>query len=155
MRPTKRVWAVSVMAAVVCLLTAVASAAEGDTTRESISSARQSGRVKGHSLDRSLTNTYVGAVAKITGKFQVTLPKRLAEEYELAIGDEIEFVAAGDSISIIPSRIAVGEPTKEERIHQFDEATQRQRIREKSRSFAPADDRGWSREDLYTRGRAR
>lgn len=40
----------------------------------------------------------------------------------------------------------------EERLKLFDQATQRQREREASRKeSAPAADRGWTREDLYTR----
>lgn len=34
---------------------------------------------------------------KVTSKLQITLPKRLAEEYGIAPGDEIEFVPAGES----------------------------------------------------------
>ena len=42
------------------------------------------------------------------------------------------------------------------RLRLFDQATDRQRRRQQDVRLAPADgDRGWSREDLYDRGRTR
>ena len=41
-------------------------------------------------------------MAKVTSKLQVTIPKRIAERYAIAPGDDIEFVAAGDGIRIVP-----------------------------------------------------
>ena len=37
-----------------------------------------------------------------TGKFQITLPKRLVDVYDIHLGDEVELVA-GDSIAIVPA----------------------------------------------------
>jgi hypothetical protein len=45
-------------------------------------------------------------------------------------------------------------PDVEERLRLFDEALHRQREREKARPLAEEADRGWTREDLYRRGRA-
>jgi hypothetical protein len=42
----------------------------------------------------------------------------------------------------------------EERLRLFDEAMHRQREREKARPLEEEADRGWTREDLYRRGRA-
>jgi hypothetical protein len=46
-------------------------------------------------------------------------------------------------------------PGVEDRLKRFDEATRRQREREKQRGEQPLllEDRGWKREDLYDRGR--
>ena len=94
-------------------------------------------------------------MSKITGKFQITLPKRLADEYGIKVGDDVELIAAGEAISIIPPRAASTTVTTEERLRHFDRATERQSARQRARPLAPAKNRGWSREELYTRGRAR
>ncbi|OFV88945.1 MAG: hypothetical protein A3J75_08525 [Acidobacteria bacterium RBG_16_68_9] len=93
-------------------------------------------------------------MAKVTSKLQVTVPKALAERYDIEPGDEIEWEAAGDAIRVVPRRKkpAGDVPT---RLKLFDQATARQRERERSNPLAPAADRGWSREELYDRGRAR
>lgn len=93
----------------------------------------------------------------MTSKLQVTIPKRLADQYGIAPGDEIEFSSAGDGIRLMPARarVAVG-ISPAERLRLFDEATVRQEEREKNRTLpteAPA--RDWSREDLYSRGKPR
>jgi bifunctional DNA-binding transcriptional regulator/antitoxin component of YhaV-PrlF toxin-antitoxin module len=99
-------------------------------------------------------------VAKVTSKLQVTLPKALAERYRIEPGDEIEWEAAGDVIRVVPSgkarRLDVAA-----RLRLFDRATARQRDRERARPPAPDalpavdGDRGWTREELYDRGRPR
>lgn len=97
-------------------------------------------------------------MAKVTSKLQVTIPKRLAEQYGIKPGDEIEFQAAGDVIRIVlPGRRPRPRLSREERLRLFDEATARQRQREKHMKLPPepAADRGWKREDLYTRGKPR
>ena len=94
-------------------------------------------------------------MAKVTSKLQVTLPKALADRYGIRPGDDIEWVAAGDSIRIVPSGRAVSpalDPTL--RLKLFDAATERQRRRQARRKLPVARDRGWKREDLYRRGRA-
>ena len=97
-------------------------------------------------------------MSKITSKYQVTLPKVIAEKYDIHPGDQIDWVAAGDVIRVIPlSKQAAGEST-EERLRLFDQATERQRRRRKAPQTARAttrQDRGWMREDLYGRGRSR
>ncbi len=94
-------------------------------------------------------------MTRVTGKFQITLPKKLAETYGIKVGDEVELVAAGDVISLVPAGRASTALSVEERLREFDLATQRQRARERGRPLKPARDRGWTREDLYTRGRPR
>ncbi|MES1943520.1 hypothetical protein PC39_05380 [Salinisphaera sp. PC39] len=96
-------------------------------------------------------------MSKVTSKLQVTIPKRLADEYGIAAGDEIDFVAAGDVIQLVPAgKRRQSRLSAEERLRRFDAATARQRDREKvlrrSPDAAPAT-RDWRREDLYTRGK--
>lgn len=93
-------------------------------------------------------------MAKVTSKLQVTVPKAIADRFGIRPGDEIEFMPGEDSLSILLSP----EPRQydlEDRLKLFDQATQRQREREKKRTRAAdsATDRGWTREDLYDRGR--
>lgn len=97
-------------------------------------------------------------MAKVTSKLQVTIPKRLAEEYGIAAGDEIDFVGAEDVIHMVPPRRRrPSELSPEERLRLFDTATTRQRDREKAMRLRgePPAERDWKREDLYTRGNTR
>jgi len=94
-------------------------------------------------------------MTRVTGKFQITLPKRLVEAFGIQVGDEVELVAAGNAIRIVPARAARSELTSEERLRLFDEATQRAKKRAKQNKLPSATDRGWSRDELYDRGRAR
>lgn len=96
----------------------------------------------------------------MTSKLQVTIPKAVADMYGIEPGDDIEFVPAGDAIRVIPEAIGPrDEPA--DRLACFDAATLRQAEREKARRgrrrgrSPEADDRGWTREELYDRGRTR
>lgn len=92
-------------------------------------------------------------MAKVTSKYQVTLPRAIADAYKIRPGDDIAWVAAGEVIRVMPP----GKSSSidlETRLHLFDQATARLRkcssgLSKRSRS------RGWRREDLYTRGRSR
>lgn len=94
-------------------------------------------------------------MTRITGKFQITLPKRLVDAYRLRVGDEVEVVAAGETIAIVPAGARRTLLSPEERLRNFDAATERQKARKRLRKSARTRDRGWSREDLYDRGRPR
>jgi AbrB family looped-hinge helix DNA binding protein len=104
-------------------------------------------------------------MAKVTSKLQLTVPKSIAERYGIRPGDELDWVPAGDVIRVVPPR-ALGRGgsntrTKGERLRVFDQATERQRRREATLPRLPRRmgqepaERGWKREDLYTRGRPR
>lgn len=97
-------------------------------------------------------------MSKVTSKLQVTIPKAIAEQYGIKPGDEIEFRASGETIRILPPRGRVaGRLSVEERLRLFDEATARQREREKHMKL-PAEspkERDWKREYLYERGKSR
>jgi AbrB family looped-hinge helix DNA binding protein len=95
-------------------------------------------------------------MAKVTSKLQITLPKRLAEQFAIRPGDDIEWMAAHDSIRVVPARGRSGRLDMGARLKLFDRATERQRRRQAGRRVrGAAPDRGWTREDLYDRGRTR
>ncbi len=93
-------------------------------------------------------------MAKVTSKLQLTIPKRIAEQYGIAPGDEVDLQPAGDIIRLIPpARRAPHRLSEKERLRLFDAATARQREREKSMRIpdGPGPKRDWRREDLYDR----
>ena len=94
-------------------------------------------------------------MAKVTSKLQVTLPKAIADRFGIRAGDDIEWRVEGNAIRVLP---ASSRPplTVAEKLALFDEATRRQEKRNeawrrKHGTKEPAD-RGWTREELYTRG---
>jgi AbrB family looped-hinge helix DNA binding protein len=94
-------------------------------------------------------------MAKVTSKYQVTLPKAIADEFKIRPGDDIDWVAAGDVIRVIPhGKPGIAEDL-EARLRLFDQVTERLRQRRGKLKNKPARDRGWRREDLYVRGRTR
>ena len=96
-------------------------------------------------------------MAKVTSKLQVTIPKALATQFGIAPGDEVAFVEAGDSIRLIPGTARLEPPDLNARLRVFDQATRRQAQRDRRRPRRPGAqpaDRGWTRADLYGRGRA-
>ena len=95
-------------------------------------------------------------MARVTSKLQVTIPKAIAERYGIAPGQEIEWLPAGDAIRVVPQTQAERKPDRERRLALFDQATDRQRQREATRTIKRlSTDRGWRREDLYERGSPR
>lgn len=93
-------------------------------------------------------------MSKVTSKYQVTLPKKIADSYAIRPGDEIDWVAAGDVIRVIPpGRRDVALDGKMQ-LRLFDQATARLQQRPATQQRVEALDRGWSREDLYGRGRS-
>jgi AbrB family looped-hinge helix DNA binding protein len=107
-------------------------------------------------------------MAKVTSKLQLTVPKAIAERYRIRPGDDLEWIPAGDAIRVIPQNLrgASQHPRSvEERLKLFRQMLERQRCREmypetveepQERPPKPHEiERGWRREDLYTRGRTR
>lgn len=94
---------------------------------------------------------------KVTSKRQITIPKAIADRYGIQAGDELAFVPAGDAIRIELGADAAERLSREARLELFDAATARQRARERAgrrrRRRRPGTSRGWTREQLYTRGR--
>lgn len=93
-------------------------------------------------------------MSKITSKYQVSIPKALAEKLGVRPGDDIEWRVAGDELRVTPTRGHNALP-REKRLRMFDEATKRQTARDKQRRTGTGSSRGWKREDLYDRGRPR
>jgi len=93
-------------------------------------------------------------MAKVTSKYQVTVPKVIAERYGIHPGDDIDWVAAGDVIRVVPPGRAAPEGP-DARLRLFDQATERHLRRRSGRREKAPHARGWTREDLYRRGRSR
>jgi AbrB family looped-hinge helix DNA binding protein len=95
-------------------------------------------------------------MAKVTSKLQITIPKRIAEQYGIAPGDEIEFVPQTGGIRLVPARTwRRPKLSPEERVRLFDEsmAYADQRAKELGiKRVADESKRDWTREELYTRG---
>jgi bifunctional DNA-binding transcriptional regulator/antitoxin component of YhaV-PrlF toxin-antitoxin module len=94
-------------------------------------------------------------MSKVTSKLQVTVPRRIAEEYGIRPGDDIEWVSAGEVIRVMPPGRPVQPTSLEAQLRWFDQATERQRKRSGARATPQPSNRGWKREDLYGRGRSR
>lgn len=96
-------------------------------------------------------------MSKVTSKLQLTLPKRIAEQFGIGPGDEVEFVPAGDVIHVVPpGRRLAPQLSLEERLRLFDSSTKQQQEYEKQLPLpAEPEKRDWTREDLYTRGKPR
>ena len=97
----------------------------------------------------------IGIMAKVTGKFQITLPKALVERCGIRVGDELELRPIGRSIQIDRRTIPHASQLRRDRLAHFDQTTIRQRVRERTRSLTRTPSRGWTREELYGRGRTR
>jgi AbrB family looped-hinge helix DNA binding protein len=99
-------------------------------------------------------------MSKVTSKLQVSIPKAVATRYAIKPGDEVTFLAAGDSIRLVPPAADREEYDASERLEIFDRATRRQAQRQRQRRTPAARGerqagRGWTRAELYERGRAR
>jgi AbrB family looped-hinge helix DNA binding protein len=103
-------------------------------------------------------------MSKVTSKLQLTLPKAVADQHGIRPGDALEWVPAGETIRVVlvgRTQKTGQEPTVKERLELFDQATMRQRQRETTlrreglTSSESRADRGWTREDIYTRGLSR
>jgi AbrB family looped-hinge helix DNA binding protein len=96
-------------------------------------------------------------MSKVTSKLQVTVPKKIAEQYGIRPGDEVEWVPAGDGIRVelVRRKAKAGHQlTTKERLALFDAGMARvdklQAAELKANKGKPTPrDRGWTREDLY------
>jgi AbrB family looped-hinge helix DNA binding protein len=89
-------------------------------------------------------------MSKITSKYQLTIPKAVAQTVGLKPGDEIDCEPAGDIIRVRPKAPAraAARPTTEQ-LAVFDLASERQRHRKRSVTASSAGERGWTRDQLY------
>lgn len=92
-------------------------------------------------------------MSKVTRDLQVTIPREIAERYGIAPGDEVEFVADGDTLRVeTPRARSTPLPTPEERLRVFRELIERARARYLENPDPPplaGEGRGWTRADLY------
>ena len=97
---------------------------------------------------------------KVTSKLQLTVPKKIADQYGIRPGDELEWVPAGESIRVElvkPKIKARNELTTEEKLALFDantkwidelQAAQLAEARANG-TRVTRENRGWTREELY------
>ncbi|HXV83947.1 MAG TPA: AbrB/MazE/SpoVT family DNA-binding domain-containing protein [Candidatus Binatia bacterium] len=98
-------------------------------------------------------------MSKVTSKLQVTLPKVVAQQLGIRPGDQIDWEVTGETLRVIPAgkrRRRNSNVDVQTRLRLFDQATRRQQKRESMITPALLDTaksgRGWTREDLYSRG---
>ncbi len=89
-------------------------------------------------------------MAKVTGKFQITLPKRAVDQCGIRVGDTLDVHVSAGTLRL--SRATTDAADQRERLLHFDRATRRQQSRPALPKSAA---RGWVREELYDRGRSR
>jgi AbrB family looped-hinge helix DNA binding protein len=97
---------------------------------------------------------------KVTSKLQLTVPKKIADQYGIRPGDELEWIPAGDSIRVelARSKARIGhELTVDEKLALFDanmkridelQSAELQRARTAGTRIT-RENRGWTREELY------
>ena len=88
-------------------------------------------------------------MARVTSKYQVTFPRAIAQRYSIRPGDDIDWVAAGDVIRVVPSTQRVTPDDRDLKLRLFDQATERHRSRPPSSKAQRSRGRGLAREDLY------
>lgn len=94
-------------------------------------------------------------MAKVTGKYQLTLPKAQAEAAGIRVGDELDVVRHGERLELRGRSTRPETVSRTDRLAHFDRATARHRRRETERQSVGNATRGWTREELYARGRTR
>ena len=90
-------------------------------------------------------------MSKVTKKLQVSIPKVLADAVGIRPGDDLLWENADGVLRAYTEHNPMNRPDVVERLRRFDETSARQAVRDRSRWLEAAMDRGWSREDLYTR----
>jgi AbrB family looped-hinge helix DNA binding protein len=97
---------------------------------------------------------------KVTSKLQLTVPKKIADQYGIRPGDELEWIPAGEGIRVelVRHKAKAGHQlTAEQRVALFDantkwlddlQADQLREARAKGTRLT-RENRGWTREELY------
>ena len=95
---------------------------------------------------------------KVTSKLQLTVPKKIADQYGIRPGDELEWIPAGESIRVelVRRKAKAGHQLSvEERLALFDAGTKRldklqaEELKKNQGKRVTRETRGWTREDLY------
>ena len=95
----------------------------------------------------------------MTSKLQLTVPKKIADQYGIRPGDELEWIPAGESIRVelVRRKARAGQQlSAEERMALFEanmervDRLQAEQMKEARESNAPSmrEKRGWTREEL-------
>jgi len=98
-------------------------------------------------------------MSKVTSKLQLTVPKKIADQYGIRPGDELEWIPAGENILVrLLGKARSGQGlTREERLALFDANTkwldeiQAGELKEAKAKGTrlTRENRGWTREELY------
>lgn len=103
---------------------------------------------------------YSKDMSRVTTKLQLTVPKKIADQYGIRPGDELEWIPAGDTIRVEVARTKTRNCSKltvEERLAVFDDNTkwldqvqadQLKKVKTNSTRIT-RQNRGWTREELY------
>lgn len=91
-------------------------------------------------------------MSKVTSKLQVSIPKVLADKFGIRPGDDLQWEGADQTLRVRLAASTRGGFSRADKLALFDATTRRQSQREASRQVAKATKRGWTREELYTRG---
>ena len=94
---------------------------------------------------------YCLTMSKVTSKYQVSIPKTLAEKVGIRIGDELVWEDAAGTLRARAATLPKTGFSASERLRLFDAATARQEKRARARRLPRGNSRGWNREDLYRR----
>jgi AbrB family looped-hinge helix DNA binding protein len=94
---------------------------------------------------------YCLTMSKVTSKYQVSIPKTLAEKIGIRVGDELEWEEAAGTLRARAATLPKAGFPVSERLRLFDAATASQEKRERAHRLPRDKSRGWSREDLYRR----
>lgn len=89
-------------------------------------------------------------MSKVTKKLQVSIPKNLADRYGIRAGDDLKWEPAGDNLRVRLAMTPEHRFDLSDRVRFFDAATERQVRRQTIRSLQVEQDRGWTRQGLYT-----
>jgi len=90
-------------------------------------------------------------MSKVTSKYQVSIPKALAEKIGIRVGDDLAWEDAAGTLRARVATVPKAQFPVRERLRLFDAATARQAGRERAQRLPRSKDRGWTREELYTR----
>ena len=88
-------------------------------------------------------------MSKLTSKYQLTLPKAVAERAGYKPGDELEYESAGEIVRIRHKARNTPAYSTTDRLVLFDLATERQVHRQRTATRTQPSTRGWTREELY------
>jgi AbrB family looped-hinge helix DNA binding protein len=89
-------------------------------------------------------------MARITSKLQLTLPKALADRYDIRPGDEVHFEPLGSAILLVPMPRGSDLDTNA-KLRLFEAARARQEKRTAELGDRPGPVRPFRREELYAR----